>query len=170
MTEIRKISEATPSAYPAVSGVTGEALAVAWQRVEAWIAHRFAARSVTIEAEGPGPLRWPLTPVVVVLSVEAWSEGWQPAEPPEGPEGLVLGTGRHRIVATIGAGPVPAAVVEAMRRLAEYNATVDPLPGASSYAVNVGQVSENWRRSATWRARALEMSGAADLLRPFRRA
>ena len=86
--------------------------------------------------------------------------------------GLVLPHGTYRITATVGAdNPVPAVVLQAFDRLRDYiEAEPVGVPGASSYSINLGQISENFRRNPAYIARALEMSGAADLLRQYRRA
>lgn len=159
--------EAVPAAYP----TTGhDAL---WQRIEAYVAHRWTERSVVWIVEGPGHWQAPLTPVSDV-TVEAWADGsYSPATPEASPlGGLILPVGTYRITATVGAdNPAPAIVLEAFNRLRAYFEAEDfGVPGASSYSVNLGQVSESVRRSPAWMAHALQHSGAADLLRQYRRA
>jgi hypothetical protein len=167
---IRAITEGAVAVYPAIDGVEAEPLPFLWRRVEAWTAHRFAPREVVITAEGPGVFRWPLAPVVEVLATERWVDGFEPVTLAEGPEGFELLSGHYRLTATIGAGPVPADVAEAVKRLARYVEAEGGLPGSNLYSLNLGQVSENFRRSPTWLGRAMEWSGAADLLRGYRRA
>ena len=79
----------------------------------------------------------------------------------------------HRILATdivAAYDHPPAAVSEAFRRLAEYMADDTDRAGVSSYSVNMGgAIQESYQRSAAHAARALQNSGAADLLRPYRR-
>lgn len=78
--------------------------------------------------------------------------------------------GPYRFTATVGGGDVPAAVSEAFRRLAEYLADDPERSGASSYSVNMGgAIEESFNRNPAWIARALDLSGAADLLRPYKR-
>ena len=86
--------------------------------------------------------------------------------------GLVLPVGTYRITAAVGAdNAVPAIVMQAFERLRDYiEAEAVGVPGASSYSINLGQISESYRRNPAFMARALEMSGAADLLRGYRRA
>jgi hypothetical protein len=67
---------------------------------------------------------------------------------------------------------VPAAVDEAVKRLADYLSAESLAPsGARSYSINIDQaVSESVSMMPNHMARALQNSGAADLLRPYRRA
>jgi hypothetical protein len=84
--------------------------------------------------------------------------------------GLRWSVSVHRLC--VGGGTVPAAVNEAYRRLAEYLASTDDAPaGASDYSAGLGSgaITESFSRAPTWVARALINSGAADLLRPYRR-
>jgi len=76
-----------------------------------------------------------------------------------------------RVTATVGSDDEPPeAVLEAFRRLAEYLADEPDRSAASSYSVNMGgAIEESYNRNPAWVARALELSGAADLLRPYRR-
>jgi hypothetical protein len=71
----------------------------------------------------------------------------------------------------VGGGDVPAPVLAAFARLAEYSADTDERAGATDYSVNLGgAIQESYRRYPSWLARAMQYSGAADLLRPYRRA
>ena len=80
------------------------------------------------------------------------------------------GDGPYRITADVGGGDVPAAVSEAFRRLAEYLTDATDRAGVSSYSVNMGgAIEESYQRNPAWVARAMELSGAADLLRPYKR-
>jgi hypothetical protein len=176
-------SEADPAAYPATPEGLSEAAsaldaAMLWQRIEAYIAHRFSERVVTWTVEGEGQWSFPLAPASLT-SVEKWAgEAWEPAIVPLGPYGLCLpDDGPYRIFADVGSGPAPACVQEAFRRLAEYlapdgrNGARTAPAGASSHEVRVLDVlEESYDRAPQWLARAMIYSGAADLLRPFRRA
>jgi hypothetical protein len=178
--EVRQQNEATPETYPAApAGLSTAAAAladVAWARLESYIAHRYTARDVTWIVEGPGEFVPPLTPATV-STVEVWSAAgvWDDCTPPASPLGgyWLSATGPFRFTATVGAdaGDVPPAVEEAVRRLAEYLAADPGTPGATSenHAVE-GVDSVQVARSASWMARALHNSGAADLLRNYRRA
>ncbi|NIY97281.1 MAG: hypothetical protein HWE39_23290 [Oceanospirillaceae bacterium] len=161
--------------YPTVYGLSTEAAAldkyVIWPRIEAYIAHRFAARDVVWIAEGPGEWVAPLTPATV-STVEVW-EVYSWAEVTLNPTplgGLELENSTYRISASVGGGSVPDVVEEAYKRLAEYMAETADRPGASSYAMKLGDLWEETERAPTWLARALQNSGAADLLRAYRRA
>ena len=174
-----KQTEAAPAAYPAVpDGLSDKAAALdataLWQRIEVYVAHRWSERAVTWIAEGPGEWVPPLAPATLD-TVEVWhSDAWQSVTPPPSPVGgYELGCGTYRIAATVGAAPVPAAVEEAFRRLAEYLAaekTYLHRPGVSSAKFNVDGLEQEATLSPAWKARSLQLSGAADLLRPYRRA
>lgn len=159
-------TEEEPTGYP-----PGDAYL--WQRIEAHTAHRWSPRTVVWVVEGPGEWSPPLAPAEVI-TVEVWRWGqWQTVTLEKAPMGYRLdGEGPYRITATVGAdNEPPAAVLEAYQRLADYcDAEHFGAPGASSYSVNIGQTSESIRRHPAHMARALENSGAADLLRPYRRA
>jgi hypothetical protein len=179
--------------YPAKpSGLSTEADALdadaLWARIEAWIAHRFSERTVTWIVRNRGEFVPDLTPAGP-LTVERWQylsdlsigfEAYTPDPTPaggvllvEGPRPVSDGYPHHRITATVGANnAAPPVVQDAFRRLAEYLAvTADAPAGSSRYGVTMGTgLSEQVTRDPRWIARALELSGAADLLRPFRRA
>ncbi|SFN85194.1 hypothetical protein SAMN05216224_11754, partial [Thioclava dalianensis] len=114
----------------------------------------------------------PLSPATV-STVEQWQgDQWETCTPDPSPlGGYDLPTyGPYRITASVGSGDVPAAVSEAFRRLAEYLGDTDDRAGLSSYSVNMGgAIQESYQRNPAWTARAMQNSGAADLLRPYRR-
>lgn len=185
--------ETVPAAYPALpSNLSAKATAIylgedsptpatdaLWQRIESYIAHRFTSRVVVWIVEGPGDWWPPLTKVVSINAVERWEPaeaGWVESELAPSPLGHQLSDGAHRITATVGEEPTPAVVTEAFRRLAEYSVEIgaDSIltghPSHSSHSLDLGNsVQENFERSPTWAARAMQLSGAADLLRPYRR-
>lgn len=159
--------EGAPETYPAVEGVTGDALAVAWQRVEHYIAYRFAPRDVTWYVLGDG-CEWhpPLAPVV---SLTISSGGETPYAPEAGETGgWVLPDGIVTVTATVGAGPAPEAVTEAVKRLAGYQASASPLPNGVT-RISSGSLDIAVRADMVHPAQALINSGAADLLRAYRR-
>jgi len=172
--------EAVPAAYPmAEPMLTPEAAAkiakvdgaVIWSRIEAYTAHRWTPREVVWIVEGPGCFEPTLTPATISL-VEVWQDdAWTETTLAPSPRGgHVLPTcGNYRFTATVGAGPVPAPVVEAFRRLAEYLQT-DDRAGIEQVTIDLGGISETTRRPVNWMARAMQLSGAGDLLRPYRRA
>lgn len=145
-----------------------------WQRIEAYCAFRWSEREVVWIVEGDGS-EWtaPLRPATITLA-ERWNGAeYVPADPPAGPlGGLVLPEGMFKITAEVGAGPVPANGAEAFRRLAEYFAAslTDVSPGASEYTVSISPINERFRRNPAHLAKALQNSGAADMLRKYRRA
>lgn len=176
MTVTLKQEEAVPATYPAAPGGLSPVAAAldasaVWQRIESYTAHRWTSRDVVWTVEGEGDWTPPLVPAVLTVA-ETWETGgWVRTTLPEGPLGYCLpGDGPYRITATVGGGNVPAAVLEAFRRLAEYLADETDRAGLSQYSVKVGEIEESYDRSATWVARAMQLSGAADLLRPYRRA
>ena len=174
-------SEAAPAIWPdAPAGLSDAAAALdpawLWQRIEAWTAHRWTVRQVVWTVEGEGHWTPPLAPATVTTA-EVWEHGaWAEVTLPPGPYGYELpGDGPYRVTATVGGGEVPEAVLEAYRRLAEYSVELgkDGMtsghPSHTSHSVDLGGFSESFDRSATWAGRALINSGAADLLRPYRR-
>ena len=178
MTDLLQEAEATPAAYPATpSGLSTPAAALdaemIWERIEAYTRTRYTAREVVWTVEGREDASWtpPLSPVVS-HTAEKWENGaWVSTTLPDGPVGLCLPShGVFKVTAQVGAGDPPAAVSEAFRRLAEYMADDTDRAGVSSYSVNMGgAIQESYQRSAAHAARALQNSGAADLLRPYRR-
>ncbi|MDJ0979258.1 MAG: hypothetical protein QNI87_12095 [Erythrobacter sp.] len=177
MAETIDETEAVPLDYPDTpSGLSTAAAALdanaIWQRIEAYTAHRYTDREVTWLVEGKGHWGFPLTPATL-SSAERWTgEAWEAVTLSAGPYGYCLpDEGPYRIIADVGAGTVPAAVSEAFRRLAEYLADDTDRAGVSDYMVNMGgAIQESYKRNPAWTARAMQYSGAADLLRPYRRA
>jgi len=178
MPEIMKQDEGVPATYPdAPAGLSAKAAALdgaaIWQRIEAYTARRWTPRAVIWIVEGCGSWQPPLGPVVEVAA-EIWDGAtWQAETPDPDPCGGLRFTrdGPHRVTATIGAGPVPAAVSEAFRRLAEYAADEPKKAGYTRRSINLGgDLQEDVEMPANWAARAIINSGAGDLLRPYRRA
>ncbi len=178
MIDVLKQFEAVPAAYPATSlNLSLDAQMVSssmvWARIEAYIAHRFTEREVvwTLAGHEGDQFHPNLTPVVSSVA-DIWRTQWEPLTLESGPVGLCLPqSGTYRITAQVGGGNVPAPVIEAYRRLAEYMAEVEDKMGVSDYSVDMGgAIRESFKRSPAWMARAMQNSGAADLLRPYRRA
>lgn len=172
-----KQTEGQPASYPAApAGLSTAAAALdpamIWQRIEAYIAHRWSVRDVTWIVEGSGEWTAPLAPATIA-TVEVWQDDqWQAIDPrPSAFGGYVLdGCGPYRFTGTADGGTLPAAVSEAFRRLAEYMAAKPGKAGATSESVAAGSITLTHRRSASWIAEAMQNSGAGDLLRPYRRA
>lgn len=177
MTDLLQEAEATPASYPATpSGLSTPAAALdaemIWERIEAYTRTRYTAREVVWTVEGGEGENWtpPLSPVTSRVA-HFWGDQWEGLTLADGPVGICLPfDGVYRITAQVGAGDPPALVSEAFRRLAEYMADDTDRAGVSSYSVNMGgAIQESYQRSAAHAARALQNSGAADLLRPYRR-
>lgn len=176
-----KQTETTPESYPAIPSspaILSDAAAALdpifiWQRIESYVAQRWTERVVEFLVEGPGEWIPPLAPANVTM-IEIWSRAgaWEMCDLIEAPRGFWLpATGPYRFTATVGAeNALPANALEAFRRLAEYMAARSGIAGASREQVSTGSVSISKSRSASWMAEALQNSGAADLLRAYRRA
>lgn len=181
------VDESNPAAYPAApADLSPQAAALdpalIWQRIEAFIRYRWAERSVVWIVTGSAytsgrgtPWQPPLTPATVT-TMEVWDRGaeeWQAAaQVPKAPVGYLLARNcTYRVTATVGSTDTPpAAVLEAYRRLAEYMAAELSAPvGAKSYSVSIGQISERISLDRDHVAASIHKSGAADLLRPYRR-
>jgi len=181
MAETLKQDEAVPASYPATpSGLSTAALAIApaviWARIEAYVSTRWTARAVVWTVAGPGDWEPLLTPATV-SAVEQWTgSAWAAVTLNPSPlGGYCLNDATYRITAAVGGGTVPEAVNQAYRRLAEYSSDAgSPGPtkgrsGASSVSLDLGEYKTSFDRAPTWLARAMSNSGAADLLRPYRR-
>ena len=162
-----KQTEAIPASYP------DDGDPAIWQRLESYIAHRFTSRAVVWIVEGCGEWAAPLTPATI-SSVEIWSgTAWETCTEPDSPLGgyWLSGDGPYRFTGTVGGGTVPAAVSEAYTRLSNFlTETSDNPAGARVYSYSIGELSERTERDPAHIAKALQNSGAADLLRPYRRA
>lgn len=179
MMSILKQTESAPASWPAAApGLSTAAAALEpdmiWQRIEAYIAHRWTAREVVWIIEGPGTFEAPLSPATV-STIEKWNattEAWEAETVSLAPTGWELaGCGPYRLTASVGGGTVPEPVNEAFRRLAEYYAETPVRQGAGRWSINIGgAISEDFERHPAWMARAMQNSGAGDLLRPYRRA
>lgn len=180
--------EAVPETYPEITGLIfplaeGEGAWI-WQRIESYIAHRYTARDVIWTVEGGGDWTPPLAPAVVTVAHRWDGVDWITASLSDGPYGYCLPDGGpYSITATVGGGDVPAAVMKAAMRLANYLTvrinSADPQLWATTskgQGVNVEDgtgivnTEDSWQRPKDWTANAMQLSGAADLLRPYRRA
>lgn len=169
-----KQTESAPANYG--SDISPEPVE-AWQRIESYVAHRWSERDVAWIVEGPGEWHPPLSPATIA-TIEVWSSAheWESVEILASPCGgyYLPASGPYRFTGTAGddGADVPAVVLEAVRRLYEYVAAKPSLVfnGASSETIGVGSLNISYRRSSSWLAMALQNSGAADLLRPYRKA
>jgi len=178
-----QIIEGEPESRPRLParpglGPSDFSAAAVWQRIEQWIAWRWGARACTFIVEGGGgSWRPPLVPFVTE-AVEGWDgEAWVPVTLPAFPLGGVrLGSAPfYRFSGTLGSSDAPPAdVAEAYHRLADHFAAIrthSPMLGSSRHEQTFdGGGSVSIERAPTWTARAIINSGAADLLRPWRRA
>lgn len=162
---IRQI-EALPETYAAVTGIDEADLPIIWQRLEHHIAYRYSPREVIWHIEADEG-EW-LPPLAPVVSITAAQGDATPAEPELGAFGYRLSCGETTITATVGAGPVPEAVSEAVRRLSRYlKAESELAPGVSRMSSGALAISISRREISP--AMALMTSGAADLLRAYRK-
>ena len=178
MSQIIRTTEGNPSDYPAITGLSdladGLNKAMLWRRIEHHVAYRWGVRNMLWTVEGAGEWLAPLGPAVI-NSIFIWQgNGWIAATPDATPLGYELDYGTYLFDATVGTDytdGAPDDVEEAFRRLAEYAAAEDGLPpGVSEYSVNFdGSITERTLRSPNHLAKALVNSGAADLLRSYRR-
>lgn len=164
--------EIPPTAFPVL---TPAVPAYVWQRLEAYIAWRYSPRGVRWTVEGPGLWKAPLAPAVVT-DVEVWNSfdmNFEAVTLDASPfDGYVLPCGTYRFTATVGDGvEVPAIVAQAAQRLSAYLAADAGTPGSETEYREVPGVlvTRTSRGDAAWMAKALVNSGAADLLRAYRR-
>ncbi|MEE4303589.1 MAG: hypothetical protein V2J19_05490 [Wenzhouxiangella sp.] len=168
--------EGTPTSYPTISGLSTAADALnhdaLWKRIEDWIAYRFGEREVIWTVIGPGNFIPPLTPYTVDTS-EKWNGSeFETVTLKDAPLGFELDDATYRITATVGTtDDPPEAVVEAFTRLAEYLADDAQMSRTvNGQTIRLGSgVEYQAERPNAWQARALHLSGAADLLRGYRR-
>lgn len=168
--------EAAPAAYLAVPGLSTKAAdlnhGAIWQRIENWIAYRWPVRAVTwiVQSDDGGFFCPPLADWTIT-AVEWAGVTWEPITAERSVLGVELPAGVYRVIADVGSPAAPEAVLEAFRRLAEYLAEADCMPvGVTRVSEGVGQLNSSMSRSQFYAARALQLSGAADLLRPWRHA
>ncbi|MDR1968408.1 MAG: hypothetical protein LBQ32_06920 [Burkholderiaceae bacterium] len=159
----------------------GYADAAIWRRIEQYIVWRWGERSVEWIIQGGRLFTPPLRPVTIT-TVEVFNEGDGPPSVPAGewtqikrgisPFGVRLPRSAfYRIRGTAGQNdPPPADVLEAYTRLAEYIAGVkdDGRVGATSVTDSIPGVTLTVHRPVNSLSRALEYSGAADLLKAYR--
>lgn len=169
-----EIEESAPAEYPEITGLaSGIEPAVVWARIESWIGWRWGDRDVVFIVEGPGSWNPPLKPFTLT-SAECWrGEAWVEIESTPAALGFTLvSEGPFRLTGTCGSDETPPEVVlEAARRLGQFLVTAAARKFDNAFLT--AQASEEVDRfeygSPTAAARALQYSGAADLLRPYRR-
>ena len=141
---------------------------VVWQRIEAWITRRWPARSVIYVAEGPGWWQPRLEPFTATTT-ELWrANAWEACTLDPSPMGgLELpGEGLYRVTGTAGDdGDIPDDVHEAFARLYQYFRGIGQSAWTETAIYRTGEA----QAVASWAAKAIHLSGAADLLRPYRK-
>lgn len=172
--EILKFEEAEAATLPDL----GEDITVnpaLWRRIEEHTCRRWTPRQVCWVVRGPGEFLAHLAPLSGV-TVDEWCDTtftWSSVICEPSPlSGFYLPRcATYRITGTCGAsaGDVPSTLVEAYKRLAAYHA--DAKAGASQHSVKIGEggIDETLERNPSYIAKALQYSGAADLLRNHRR-
>lgn len=175
------IGEGEPTAYPdrptGLSSVAAEiAPAVIWGRLESWISTRWSERAVSFTVEGEGCWSSPIGPFALTDAREwdAASESYVPTTLAKSPTGFRLEANVYQIEGTAGFTTTPPdRVLEAYRRYAEFCAEAirDPKRvGTSAHTLDLdGAISRSTSQPSSWLTRGLHLSGAADLLRPWRR-
>lgn len=174
MAALLRQTESTPSKWPVIGGLvlSRETL---WARVEPYIAYRWSARNVVWVVEGPGEWVPPLTPATIT-TVEVWSCGanvWEAATLTPSPSGgyWLPATGPYRFTGTVGIDDsiIPAIVVEAVHRLDAYLSAPPAKPGATVESMTLGGDLAQRIERDPYLGKALQNSGAADLLRNYRK-
>ena len=184
MPEVIRFEEAEPQTLPTLTLTDeygdSEQLDVnphVWRRIEQYTAFRWSSRQAVWTVIGGGDWFPHLRPVTNV-TVDVWDETlhvWEAVTVDATPLGYHLPSHRtYRITCDLGDTPeaVPQLIVEAYRRLEQYmtEAQLSTVPvGASSHSESIGgELSESLERNPAHVARALQNSGCADLLRPYR--
>ncbi len=159
----------------------------AWQRVECYISHRWNTRTVEYIVEGEGDWSPDLSPTTI-STIEVWrGNTWVTTTLNPTPLGgyTLEGDCTYRLTGTVGSvDEPPRAVKDAVFRLVQYFNSVNETPPSHRiisslktdqdpyYAPGEFQHSlrelEIERPNPQWIARAMQYSGAADLLRPYR--
>lgn len=171
-----KQTEAIPDNYPTVTpfnragfmeGDSPPNNDQVWQRIESYTAYRWTVREVIWIVEGSGEWEPPLAPATIT-GIELWqSNAWAAVTLEPSPLGGIClpGDGPYRFTADVGGGVVPAAVSEAWKRLHEYTRGIN-----DSFKTESAFISdEGGEMVRNWTGKAIQLSGAADLLRPYRR-
>jgi hypothetical protein len=165
------------TAYPKTpTGLSAAAQALApevvWDRIYSWIAWRWGTTLAEWKCCGGEGDEFilPLTPATVTNAAY-----WNPAEQDWigvtfalSPRGIELPSSTTWRISAICGGEedAPEAVQEAYRRLAEYMVSGQEGPAFAS-SITSGELSIRMRPDHV--GRALQYSGAADLLRPYRK-
>ncbi len=172
MIDLLNFAESAPSAWPRIEGIDDpEFAATVWQRIEQYTNYRWPARRVEFALQGQGeftPLVTPFKPE----SIKCWSaQKWRVAQ--------MLKTAwcgvclpfdtQWRLEGIAGDDSVPPAeVLEAARRLSDYFCQIQN-DGRTMSATSLSGDDASVDLGAAWAAKAVQRSGAGDLLRRYRR-
>lgn len=183
--DIVRFEESEPQELPSWPGfdefedpTTIEPVAHIWRRLESYVAYRWTVRQCVWTVQGPGNWLAHLRPVSNI-TVDRWDDTlkvWETAVTEQNALGFYLPRSCvYRITADVGenAGDVPPGVIAAYDRLAKYVTEAEESnvpPGASSYTDKLDALEESIDRNPAFLARALQYSGAGDLLRGYRQA
>lgn len=175
MADLIRVHESSPASYPNVPGLSSKAAALnqaaIWRRIESYVAFRWSRRDVQWIVDGPGDWVPSLTPVDIT-TVEKWIEGaWSTVSSNPSPYGgfELNDAAAYRFTGSAGDDMAPPEdVMEAFRRLAEYLKEGDDMVSMTSQSINSAGFSVTQERGSTWLAKAMQNSGAADLLRRYR--
>jgi hypothetical protein len=159
---------AWPGAWAPADNLDAER--AAWARIEAYTAVRYTSRTIVWVVEGPGDWEPPLRPATITTTERWTGSAFETVALDPSPRGgySLPGEGPYRFSGTVGAGTPPQPVIDAWVRLAQYLAQIgfDDVGVRSS---NVDGVASFEYAPPSYRALALQNSGAADLLRAYRR-
>lgn len=191
-TEMMVFDEMEPAAYPVVPPsallvVDTGIPAWIWQRIEAYCNWRWTPREAQIDVDGVGWFNLPVRPFRVTKVEFFAGEAWEEVLPPHAEQRgwrMYSAFERCRITGMVGEdNPAPEAVIHAAIRLHAYlGHTPESFPmwatSRSHTAENTthgegGSTStrnETFQRHADYLAKAIQHSGAADLLRRYRRS
>lgn len=136
---------------------------VVWNQLEASVSARWSTSQIQLDlcADHPCHYRLPYYPISNPLIDGAAATVNEFGE-------VFIPLGRHMLRADLGGLPVTSDVEESYIRLARYLADTGNLNGYSRYSVNLGgEIAESWTRRID--KGALGNSGAADLLKPYRK-
>lgn len=175
MIQIEFMREDVPQSFPSKpKGLSDSADAfspeLVWRRIEAYILERWGKRDVNwyLSVEGWCEFVPTLRPATLTEAEQWLPDGsWKTVDLDPSPRGVFVGSGYYKLTYNVGnnAGDVPPALLVAYSRLAEYWADVDSAGGAAQ--LSDGDFSVTKSPNAT--ARGLYYSGAADVLRTYRK-
>lgn len=168
--ELESAPDAYPDPPPNLSAAAQSIPAgVVWDRLERYTRQRWTPRNVVwqVSVAGRKEAFEPRLQPAVFASARVWDETshqWESATPIRAPWGVMLECGDWQLTFVVGVDAPPLRALEAYRRLAEYWAEVQG--NASLASVKDGDYAASFNANAI--GRALQLSGAADLLRPYR--